>query len=50
MKNINMIRLIADSGKILINGDLQAYAVDVPEDKQNDWIEIDEEELIKNKE
>lgn len=41
MKKIQMLRLIADEGKILTNGKTTAEAVDCFVDKENEWKEID---------
>lgn len=35
-------RLIADDGKLLTNGKITTTVVDVPENKVNEWSEIDE--------
>lgn len=37
----NLKRLIADEGKILTNGKIKASVVDVPEEKADEWNEID---------
>lgn len=41
MKCINMVRLIADEGKVLTNGIITAEAVDCFADKANEWEEVD---------
>lgn len=49
MKEQNMVRLIADEGKILTNGDIFGYAIDVLLSEKNNWREVDILELTKNK-
>ncbi len=41
MKTVEMVRLIADEGKVLVKGDVEATCVDTfAEDKEN-WSEVD---------
>ena len=42
MKQIKMVRLIADEGKILINGSVYGTVVDVFENEVENWQEVDE--------
>lgn len=37
----NLKRLIADEGKLLTNGKIEASVVDVPEERVDEWSEID---------
>lgn len=39
---IKLIRLIADKGKILTNGDRKVYDIKVPEEEVENWREIKE--------
>jgi hypothetical protein len=39
---IPMFKLTAASGKILTNGNIKNYSVNVFEDEVNDWYEIDD--------
>ena len=41
MTKIEMVRLIADQGKILTNGKIQAGCIDTFADKADEWTEID---------
>lgn len=41
MTKIEMVRLIADEGKILTNGKIQAGCIDTFADKVDEWTEID---------
>ena len=41
MEKIDMVRLIADEGKVLTNSKVTAEAVDCFADKANEWEEID---------
>lgn len=52
MQTINMVRLIADEGKELVNGDMKATCVDTFTDKADEWTEVDkaEEETEESKE
>ena len=49
MTQVQMVRLIADEGKVLINGEWQGKVIDVcPAEDANKWYEIDapvEEEI-----
>ena len=47
MQKINMIRLIADDGKILTDGTSKGSVVDVLEGKVQDWMEIEDVEGTK---
>ena len=38
---VRMIRLVADSGKMLSNGTEKHYAVRVPEEEVENWVEVD---------
>lgn len=42
MKQIKMIRLVADEGKILTNGNIYGTVVDVFENEVENWQEVDE--------
>lgn len=42
MKIIQRVRLIADKGKVLTNGNITASAVDCLPDEQKNWTEIQE--------
>lgn len=42
MQKINRIRLIADEGKILVNGDNKGYVVDISEEESMLWVEVDD--------
>lgn len=44
MTKINMVRLIADEGKELVNGDMRATCVDTFADKVEEWAEVDKVE------
>lgn len=52
MTKIDMIRLIADEGKELINGEVRATCVDTFTDKADEWTEVDKakEETEESKE
>lgn len=52
MQKIDMVRLIADEGKELVNGDTRATCVDTFSDKADEWTEVDkiEEETEELKE
>lgn len=39
---IKLVRLIADKGKILTNGDRKVYDIKVPEEEVENWHEIEE--------
>lgn len=41
MQKVEMYRLIADEGKVLTNGTINASCVDVLKDKADEWTEID---------
>lgn len=53
MQQIEMIRLIADEGKVLINGSQEATCVDTFIENVADWSEIDKveenEEILEEK-
>lgn len=40
VRNIPMLTLIADQGKILTNGEITTYSITVEEDEVNLWREI----------
>ena len=42
MQTIEMVRLIADEGKELVQGDQRAKCVDTFADKANEWTETEE--------
>lgn len=44
MEKVEMVRLIADEGKELINGDVKANCVDTFPDKVSEWVETVKEE------
>lgn len=48
MTKIDMVRLIADEGKELVNGDMRATCVDTFADRAEEWTEVDrvEEETV----
>lgn len=47
MKEVAMIRLIADEGKVLTNGTVQGKVIDVcPVEDKSKWTEIDEPETV----
>lgn len=39
---IKLVRLIADKGKILTNGERKVYDIKVPEEEVGNWREIEE--------
>jgi hypothetical protein len=43
-----MYRLIADEGKVLVNGEIETTCADV--DSAEGWTEIDDPNLVENKE
>lgn len=45
MKQIKMVRLIADDGKILINGSVYGTVIDVFENEVENWQEVDETKI-----
>ena len=50
MKQIKMVRLIADEGKILINGSVYGTVVDVFENEVENWQEAEETKVKINEE
>lgn len=44
MQQIEMIRLIADEGKILVNGEQEAVCVDTFKENAEEWSEVDKAE------
>lgn len=45
MTQVQMVRLIADEGKLLTDGNYQGKVIDVcPAENANNWYEIDEPE------
>lgn len=50
MKQIKMVRLIADEGKILINGSVYGTVVDVFENEVENWKEVEETKIGINEE
>lgn len=50
MKQIKMVRLIADEGKILINGSVYGTVVDVFENEVENWQEVEETKVKINEE
>ena len=43
MQKINRIRLIADEGKILVNGNKKGYVVDINIEDVDLWIEVNDD-------
>lgn len=43
MQKINRIRLIADEGKILVNGNKKGYVVDINIEDVDLWIELNDD-------
>lgn len=44
MQKLEMYRLVADEGKVLTNGTINATCVDVLKDRAEEWTEIDKPE------
>lgn len=45
MKRVEMLRLIADDGKIITNGEFSGTVIDVPKTEADKWHEVAEQEV-----